>query len=477
MSYAIYIGGNHTADGIAYLAGYGDEPSSHWLEIIPRQSHSEDSTISVGVTEKADMPGIRTEISQVSETARHIRVSYSYYLGVPAPITNGGLNEYGVAVRDIWSPSRPELVNLTPLDQSGPNYSDLARIALERAQTARQAVEIIGSLIDQYGESSYGGNSHFIADSEEAWVLIEFSGNQKLWAAERLNDDAIRASRPGYIFEIPIDQAGHPDYLYSDNLVSFAVDQDWYQSGSNLAFNVNKIYGDGKGRWAGVEWIESEMKTRALTSGKISLEDVFWSIKTSRLTGDTAGYGQVTPLCNPLYPELRLIWHSPIGASMSPLIPVYLGVDSIPEEYDQHRYLSVDEDARFAVLHHSYGDKMLASINQGVESTRSAVAIFKRLMYLCYQNEVAFIPEVEKVLEAFEANLRKRQPDILETAETLLQSGKKRLAINYLTDQSTNNLLEALSLCEKLVEIIEAKTRLMFGIDRTGPPKSPKQIW
>ena len=31
MSYCIWIGKHLTADGGAYLAGYGDEPSSHWL--------------------------------------------------------------------------------------------------------------------------------------------------------------------------------------------------------------------------------------------------------------------------------------------------------------------------------------------------------------------------------------------------------------------------------------------------------------
>ena len=35
MSYGIYIGKNLTRDGISYLGGYGDEPSSHWLELIP----------------------------------------------------------------------------------------------------------------------------------------------------------------------------------------------------------------------------------------------------------------------------------------------------------------------------------------------------------------------------------------------------------------------------------------------------------
>jgi len=38
MSYGLYIGKNLTSDGHAWLAGYGDEPSSHWLEIIPKKN-------------------------------------------------------------------------------------------------------------------------------------------------------------------------------------------------------------------------------------------------------------------------------------------------------------------------------------------------------------------------------------------------------------------------------------------------------
>ena len=39
MSYGLYIGKNLTSGGNAWLAGYGDEPSSHWLEIIPKTKH------------------------------------------------------------------------------------------------------------------------------------------------------------------------------------------------------------------------------------------------------------------------------------------------------------------------------------------------------------------------------------------------------------------------------------------------------
>jgi dipeptidase len=79
MSYAIYVGKNQSSSGHAWLAGYGDEPSSHWLEINPRKQHSSVKTITVGVSEDADLPGKQTEIPQASETARNIRVEYSYY--------------------------------------------------------------------------------------------------------------------------------------------------------------------------------------------------------------------------------------------------------------------------------------------------------------------------------------------------------------------------------------------------------------
>ena len=76
-------------------------------------------------------------------------MNYSAFAGFPAPLTNGGLNEHHVAGRDVWSPSRDELRKMTPKPQTGLNYSDLSRIAMERARTAREAVEIVGELIDE----------------------------------------------------------------------------------------------------------------------------------------------------------------------------------------------------------------------------------------------------------------------------------------------------------------------------------------
>lgn len=475
MSYGIYIGKNHSATGHAWLAGYGDEPSSHWLEICPRQQHPKGATVTVGVTDTADMPGVRSTVPQVPETARNIRVSYSHYKGVPAPITNGGLNEYGVAVRDIWSPSRDELVEMTPETQTGPNYSDLARFVIERAKTARAGVELIGQLISEHGESTYGGNSHIIADSDEAWVVIQCAGGQGLWAAERLGPDSIRASRPGYILEIPVDQPEHPDFLYAPNLVAFAKEQGWYAGG---AFNFNAVYGDSKGRWDGVAWIEDEMRSRA-GERKVTFQDVVWAIRTPRLTGDTAGYGQVVPLISGDDGVEKMLWHAPIGAVAAPFSPVFLAQKSIPPEFGPHRYLTEGEAHRFLDDRKSItdGDDALSMVPQTHEMTRSAVYECKRLMYLMIQDAERFEPEVTAAFEGREASLADTCAEMSAAAATLRATGEPGLACAVLTYFSEKELLGGMQLVKDLSAGLEARLR-STGYSETGrKPKSFQQIW
>ncbi|QYX56313.1 C69 family dipeptidase [Roseovarius sp. SCSIO 43702] len=473
MSYGIYIGRNHTADGIPYLAGYGDEPSSHWLEIMPRASHEDGATITVGVTPQADMPGRLTEIPQAPVTARNMRVSYSYYLGVPAPLTNGGLNEHGVAVRDIWSTSRAELIEMTPKDQTGPNYSDLARIVIERAHTAREGVEIIGALIAEHGYSTYGGNSHMIADPDEAWVVIEFAGGRGLWCAERLGPDSIRASRPGYIGEVP--GAPGDDFLYPPHFHDVAREQGWWSGG---AFDVNAVYGDGKGRWEGLAWVEDEMTRRAARPGKITLEDVFWSISTETLTGDTAGYGQVVPLVHPSHPALRMMWHAAVGPVTAPLLPVFMGMDEVPAAYRQHRYLTTGESHRFLDCRKEDKDPdTVSQIPQGVETGTSAVREFKRLMHLAFQKIDPLLGEVWDHWRAVERDVNARLPDLQRAAEILLKADEEELAKGVLTEFSHARLGEALADCTALADAAQVRLRVSGDLNLEGKPLAPPQRW
>ena len=474
MSYGLYIGRNHSASGHAWLAGYGDESSSHWLELVPAASHPPGASIEVGVGPNADLPGRRSQIPQAAETFRHLRVSYSYYLGVPAPITNGGLNQHGVAVRDIWAPARPELVAMTPVDQTGPNYSDLARLVLERARTAAEGVDLIATLIAEHGYSCYGGNSHIIADPDEAWVVLEFPGAAGLWVAERLGPDAIRASRPGYIGVIP--EAPDANFRFPEHFRSFAAAQGWHDPAT--PFDVNRIYGDGKGRWEGVAWIEAEMQGRAARPGKIGLADVIWSIATERLTGDTAGYGQVVPLVHPRHDAMRMMWHAPVGPVTAPLVPVFLGMTGVPLEYGAHRYLTTGESARFLDPRHASRDPDTVShVSQGAEVTRSAVAVHKRLMHLAFQMPEPLLPETFAHWRRHEGSLAAELPDVLRSAEILLDAGEPRLAARLLTAQSHAWLAAALADAEALTAAAEARVRTQGALNLTPDPMRPDQIW
>lgn len=475
MSYAVYVGRNHCADGHGYLAGYGDEPSSHWLEVVARTPHDPESVIEVGVTPEALTPGVRSHIPQVAETNRYLSVGYSYYLGVPSPLTNGGLNEHGVAVRDVWSASNERLRAMTSPDQKGPSYSDLARIVLERATTAREGVQTIGELIAEYGYSDYGGNSHVIADADEAWVVIEFAGGQGLWLAERLDEDSIRVSRPGYILDIPTGFLGSPNYLGAPHFIDFASQRGWFDPETQASFNVNEIYGDGQGRSPAAAWMESELAQRAARPEQITFRDVVWAIRTERLTGDTAGYGQVVPLSDEPDPDLRAMWHAPVGPIAAPLTPFFVGVESVPPEFGQHRYLTTGEDSSF--VDDSDPHDQASVVSQRIEATRSAVFTFKRLLYLITEHHEQFLPEVAPVFEALEHELASELPDIVQSARILADHGEPNLSRQLLTRFSETQALRSLDLGEALLNSMEARSRLVYGVREDRSWRGPEQLW
>lgn len=451
-SYGIYVGKDLTVDGSVLLGGTGDEVSSHWLEIVPRKTHPEGATVAVGVDDRATYPGQFIEIPQVRETARYITMNYTDFEGFPPPLTNGGLNEHGLAARDIWSPSRPELAAMTPEPQTGPNYSDLSRIAMERARTAREAVEIIGALMDEYGYSTYGGNSHLFADADEAWVVVNFAGGQGLWIAERLGPDEVRMSYPGYILEIPLDFQSHPDYMGSDNFISFAVEQGWYSRDSGRRFNVNAIYGNGEGRSETVQVIEARLYEQAKNGG-ISLRDMLNTVRDPLVSSDTNGYGQVAHIRRDLpHPELKMLWVAPTGSITAPFLPYWIGGTEVLPEYGRHRYLTKGEATRFVTPDFSIQ-----------EASLFAGRLFKRLMYYTCDAPERFLPEVTEALTAFEdVSIAERDP-IEARALALFEAGQPDMAHAVLDDYSSERARAALDLGADLLGSIEARHRLLVG--------------
>lgn len=451
-SYGIYVGKNLTEDGSVLIGGTGEEVSSHWLEIVPARDWPADASIIVGVDDRATYPGRLTEIPQVRHTAKYMTMSYSDYEGFPPPLTNGGLNEYGVAARDIWSPSRDELAAMTPNPQTGPNYSDLSRIAMERATTAREAVEIIGELMDRYGYSTYGGNSHMFADKNEGWVVINFAGGQGLWIAERLGPDDVRMSYPGYIEEIPLDFQNRDDFMGSENFISFAVDQGWFDPDAGEAFNVNEIYGNGEGRSEAVRIIEARAREDAADGG-VSLRDMMNYVRDPLIAGDTAGYGQVAHLRQRLSnSDFLSLWVAPTGSITAPFVPYWIANTDVLPEYRKHRYLTKGEATRFVTRDFAVQ-----------EASEFAGRVFKRLMYYTCDAPERFLPEVNEALTAFENQSIQQFAEMEARAQALFDAGETEFARDTLNDYSLVRAEEALELGHALLGSIELRHRLLEG--------------
>ena len=481
-SIGFYVGNELTDDGSTLLGGFGHEPSSHWIEIVPRQEHAADATVTVGVTENARIPGELTEIPQARETNKYVASMYSEFAGFPPPLTNGGLNEHGVAARDIWSPSRPEIVEMAEADapQTGPQYSDLAKAAMERASTAREAVEVVGGLMDEYGYSTYGGNSHLFADEEEGWVFINYAHpDGDLWAAERLGADEVRVSYFGYMLDFPADHEAHDDYMASEKLVDFAIDQGWWD-GDGEWLNLHEVFGVGEFPAEEDEYfypefyqgarhpLEREEELRELVP--VSLEDMLALVRDPRWSTDFAGYGQVAHLRPDAHEELQTLWTAVTSAVTTPYVPIPIATEEVPLEFSQHRYMTSSAAGNF-----------LDQDWQHQEATRYATREFKRLLYFIAEHPREFYTDVVGAIEGFERKLVDERDKVERRATSLYEDGDVESARELITDHVERRLLDSLYLGMDLTRKVERETRRRFGIRRpegreepgeTAPPTS-----
>ncbi|PLW92975.1 MAG: hypothetical protein C0592_08050 [Marinilabiliales bacterium] len=109
-------------------------------------------------------------------------------------------------------------------------YWQLMQLALERAKTAREAIEVITGLVEKYGYASEG-ESFSIVDPEEAWILEMIGGGdgsgEVIWVAVKIPDGNISAhANRARIGEFPLNDP--ENCLYSENVIDFAIDKGYY---------------------------------------------------------------------------------------------------------------------------------------------------------------------------------------------------------------------------------------------------------
>ena len=166
------------------------------------------------------------------------------YLGdIPqVPVTYqrvGNMNEHQLIIAETTYGGRPELE-----DPKGVmDYGSLIYVALERAKTAREAIEIIVNLANTYGYYS-SGESFSIADTEEVWVmdLIGKGPNNKgiVWVARRVPDGYICAhANQARISTFP--QNDPENCIYAPDVISFAREMGYFD-GEDKDFSFCDAY-------------------------------------------------------------------------------------------------------------------------------------------------------------------------------------------------------------------------------------------
>ncbi len=171
------------------------------------------------------------DIPQVSET-------YS---------TMGNMNEHSLIIGETTYGGRAELTDTT----GRIDYGSLIYVTLQRAKTAREAIQTIADLANTHGYMS-SGESFSIADTKEAWIMeligkgMDFAadGSNKdkgiVWVARRIPDGYVSGhANQARITTFPLDDP--ENCLYSEDVISFAREKGYFE-GEDKDFSFADAY-------------------------------------------------------------------------------------------------------------------------------------------------------------------------------------------------------------------------------------------
>ena len=151
----------------------------------------------------------------------------------------GNINEHQVTIAETTFGGREELVNPEGII----DYGSLIYIALQRSKTAREAIDVMTSLVEEYGYNS-GGESFTIADPNEAWIMEMIGKGPEhkgaVWVAIRIPDDCISAhANQARIRQFPLKDK--KNCLYSKDVIKFAREKGYFE-GKDSEFDFAAAY-------------------------------------------------------------------------------------------------------------------------------------------------------------------------------------------------------------------------------------------
>ena len=231
---AIYVGKDASNDGTILVARSNDcaDVFAARLKIYPRVENEPGRTLPV------DISG--TVTAQLPETT----YKYSGTPMMDSTLTFSGtgrddavcINENGVAMTmSITSFSNKAAMEADPWVETGISEFTADQLVISQSGTAREAVDTICHLIDEYGSSET--NIAIITDQDEAWYVEMYTGHQ--YAAVKLPDDKVCVFGNEFNLEYLSD---YEESITSPELETLAVENGFAVYGDNGELNLWATY-------------------------------------------------------------------------------------------------------------------------------------------------------------------------------------------------------------------------------------------
>jgi dipeptidase len=368
------------------------------------------------------------------------------------------LNEYGVIIGSDACPSREDKPELT----NGGILFWLRRLAVERARTAREAVNIAGGLISELGYAD-GGRSYIVADPNEAWILAAVNG--KHWVAARVPDDKVVAIPNCYTIQ-GIDLRDTLNFLGSPDIIDYAIKKGWYDPARDGEFNFARAYSPAgslahpanAGRmWRGIDLVagrKCDIKQQlpfALTPArKVTVQDLMRTMSDrydgteieepgqAAICHDGTMYSFVAHLRPWLPAAIRsVLWVALYHPDLQAYSAWYPGITSVPEAY--------------AVGDHVMGlqEQLDRSIVGHKKEKPPAYATFVALDEKARANSATHVPRVKQAWKSYQEKLIKEQNEF----EGQLLGPKKLDSKETIQRVTDHTAAKATEICRKAEEL------------------------
>lgn len=348
-----------------------------------------------------------------------------------------GLNENGVGMccNAIWTKDEP-----LPASTGLKRYS-VRQLILDRATSARHAVDIVGYMVEEYGQGGTDvmDTAYCVADQNEAWVV---EASARIWVARRVPDDGFLVWANEVVIEDDWDLACPRILALSKKL------------GKKVNFKAS--YGKDLGQ----QWNTArKARAEALLEGKIgkiAVRDLM-AVLRDHFEGTDAYHepphggkhcpaedAHARPICVnetqehivwELKPGLPAdvgakMWFGPSSGCTGVFVPVYAGSMAVPPAY---------------------------SLSEQRYSRESAWWTFETIQRLVDRDYRSYAPHVRAAWERFEAAQFLEVAAVEEKAKAAFGRGDREKGREILTSFTYKQLENALSQAERLVDWLIAQ--------------------